>query len=101
MFLLREGVVIKQYFDDTLFFPYPNVCVGWISLERQRAINYRICQGLCRPLRYLQHNSAHSRIIIRGCANYELHPRRLCIKISYFSDNTTNTGQWSVGNNSP
>ena len=26
MFLLREGVVIKQYFDDTLFFPYPNVC---------------------------------------------------------------------------
>ena len=49
MFLLREGVVIKQYFDDTLFFAYPNVCVGWISLERKRAINYRICQGLCRP----------------------------------------------------
>ena len=43
MFLLREGVVIKQYFDDTLFFAYPNVCVGWISLERKRAINYRIC----------------------------------------------------------
>lgn len=43
MFLLREGVVIKQYFDDTLFFPYPNVCVGWISLERKRALNYRIC----------------------------------------------------------
>lgn len=24
MFLLREGVVIKQYFDDTLFFVYPS-----------------------------------------------------------------------------
>ena len=80
MFLLREGVVIKQYFDDTLFFPYPNVCVGWISLERKRAINYRICQGLCCLLRYLQHNPAHSRIIIRGCANYELHPPQIMYK---------------------
>lgn len=26
MFLLREGVVIKHYIDDTLFFAYPNVC---------------------------------------------------------------------------
>ena len=26
MFLLREGVVIKHYIDDTLFLAYPNVC---------------------------------------------------------------------------
>ena len=31
MFLLREGVVIKHYFDDTLFFCYPNVCCRMLT----------------------------------------------------------------------
>ena len=36
MFLLREGVVIKHYIDDTLFFAYPNVCC---RMEIYRARN--------------------------------------------------------------
>ena len=38
MFLLREGVFIKHYIDDTLFFAYPNVCCRMEITQKSRTI---------------------------------------------------------------
>ena len=41
MFLLREGVVITQYFDDTLFFVYHAYVDEYISIGRMISTIYQ------------------------------------------------------------
>ena len=45
MFLLREGVVIKHYIDDTLFFAYPNVCCRTVIFYNTKIPDYSFLLG--------------------------------------------------------